>query len=144
MLRRLVLQDIELSDGTKFFKGDKLVADTQYMWDLSKYRGGDRYDGYRFLELRDKADQAKDAHLVSTSPNHIGFGLGRHTCPGRFFAANEIKIALCHLILKYDWKLPEGTRPRPVVYGMGLLPDPAARLLVRRRKKELDLDSLEC
>ncbi|KAM4054538.1 cytochrome p450 [Hirsutella rhossiliensis] len=144
LLRRLVLEDIELSDGTKFYKGEKLVADTFHMWNSSNYKEGDKYNGYRFLEMREVADQAKHAHLVSTSPNHIGFGHGRHACPGRFFAANEIKIALCHLLLKYDWKLPEGTRPQPVACGMALLPDPTAKLLIRRRKEELDLDSLEC
>lgn len=41
----------------------------------------------------------------------MGFGFGRHSCPGRFFAANEVKIALCHILLKYDFKLAEAERP---------------------------------
>ena len=37
------------------------------------------------------------------------FGLGKHACPGRFFASNEIKVLLCRIILDYDMKLLDGT-----------------------------------
>jgi len=43
---------------------------------------------------------------------YIGFGHGMHACPGRFFAGNELKVALAHLLLKYDWKMPEGESKR--------------------------------
>lgn len=43
--------------------------------------------------------------LVTTSPDHLALGHGEHACPGRFFAAIEIKILLCHLLLKYEWEL---------------------------------------
>ena len=36
--------------------------------------------------------------------NYLPFGLGKHACPGRHFAVNEIKFALHHLLLKYDIK----------------------------------------
>ena len=83
----------------------------------------------------------KKAHLVSTSADHLGFGHGLHECPGRFFAANEIKILLCHLLLKYDWKLSEDKRPNPLHIGFKLIGDMSINLLVRRRAEELDLDS---
>jgi cytochrome P450 len=40
--------------------------------------------------------------LVSMIPEYIGFGYGIHACPGRFFAANEVKIALIFMLLNYD------------------------------------------
>lgn len=114
------------------------------MWEDSTYENPLEYDGYRWLRLRDDPTQEHLAHLVSTSDKHMGFGHGLHSCPGRFFAANEIKIGLCHLLLKYDWKLPEnfGT-PKPWFYGMAILPDPNATLMIKRRTPELDLASLE-
>ncbi|KXJ90272.1 hypothetical protein Micbo1qcDRAFT_164807 [Microdochium bolleyi] len=32
----------------------------------------------------------------------MGFSHGSHACPGRFFAANQLKIALSHIALHYD------------------------------------------
>ncbi|KJZ71278.1 hypothetical protein HIM_09351 [Hirsutella minnesotensis 3608] len=144
LFRRLLTKDIELSDGTKLYRGEKIVADTMQMWDSETYENPETYNGYRFLEMRNDATQAAQAHLVSTSSNHFAFGHGQHACPGRFFAANEIKIALCHLLLKYDWKLPEGTKPpESMIYGLNLVLDPTAKLVIRRRQEELDLDSLD-
>lgn len=114
------------------------------MWSTKYYDNPHEYDAYRWLKLRDDPAQEHLAHLVSTSTQHMGFGHGLHSCPGRFFAANEIKIGLCHILLKYDWKFPENAEPpKPLFYGMTILPDPNAKLLIKRRTPELDLDSLE-
>jgi cytochrome P450 len=40
------------------------------------------------------------------------FGFGRHACPGRFFAANEIKMIIANFVLAYDMKLPDGVTER--------------------------------
>ncbi len=58
------------------------------------------------------------------------FGFGRHACPGRFFAANEIKLVLAQLLLNYDMKLPEGAEKLREIPGVG--PDPNREILVRR------------
>ncbi|KAI8211232.1 Cytochrome P450 monooxygenase [Colletotrichum sp. SAR 10_76] len=126
---------------------DSVIKESQRM--KPALLDADKFDGYRFLRLREAAEGEKDedsktAHLVSTSSRHLGFGHGIHACPGRFFAANEIKIALCHILLKYDWKLPDGFQPKATTFGMSIIPDPATKFLIRRRKEELDLDSLEC
>src|SRR5579871_6099626 len=44
----------------------------------------------------------KNSPATRIERNYLIFGLGKHACPGRFFAINEIKIALHHLLLKYD------------------------------------------
>lgn len=69
------------------------------------------------------------------------FGHGQHACPGRFFAVNEAKIALAHLILKYDFRVV-GKAPKPEKIGLQLMADSKAVLEVRRREPEIDLDSL--
>ena len=103
-----------------------------------------RYNPYRFMKMRETPSEESRAHLVSVSPQHFGFGHGLHACPGRFFAANEVKIAMAHILLKYDWKHAEGSADlKPLVIGSNLSHNPAIKLLVRRRKEELDLDSLE-
>lgn len=119
------------------------------MWSSDYYTDAQKFDGYRFMRLREATggedSDSKTAHLVSTSSKHLGFGHGLHSCPGRFFAANEVKIALCHLLLKYDWKLSEDAKPDSnwTVFGMTIIPDPSIKLMVRRRQEEIDIDSLE-
>lgn len=113
------------------------------MWSDSYYQEAKTFDPYRFLRMRETPGEEHMAQLVSTSQNHLGFGHGLHACPGRFFASNEVKIALCHLILKYDWKLADAVRPQPSAYGMFYNTNPTAKLLIRRRKDELDLSTLE-
>ncbi|KAJ0366096.1 hypothetical protein COL154_004008 [Colletotrichum chrysophilum] len=142
--RRLATENIELSSGFVIRKGQRVIINNTHMWDDEWYDSPEQYDGYRFLRMRN-TDEEKHAHLVSASPKHTAFGYGQHACPGRFFAANELKIALAHLLLKYDWKLADETRdPTPVPFGMALLPDPNVKFLIRRRKEEIDLNLLEC
>ncbi|KLU80907.1 hypothetical protein MAPG_00004 [Magnaporthiopsis poae ATCC 64411] len=83
------------------------------------------------------------AQLVSTVPEHLPFGLGKYACPGRFFAANEVKIALCHLLIKYDWELAPGATLEPTWVGTTLLTNRDNTIRYRNRIPEIDLDSLE-
>jgi cytochrome P450 len=133
-----------MSNGYEIPKGTKMIVTTNHMQDADYYDEPEKFDGYRFFRMRGQPGKDKMAHLVSTGEQHLGFGHGLHACPGRFFASNEIKIALCHLLLKYDWKLPEGHDPTVFAIGMTLTSDPNGKLLVRRRKEEIDLDSLDC
>jgi cytochrome P450 len=109
------------------------------MWDSSVYPDAHKFDGYRFLKIREQAGQEYAAQLVSTSPEHLGFGYGKAACPGRFFAAKELKITLCHILLKYDIKLATGSHPKAFSQGFFYVADPIAKIAVRRRKAEIDL-----
>lgn len=141
----MALEDVKLPSGTVVKKGERVAVSLLHMWDDAYWKDATTFDPYRFMRMRDTPDQSHAAHLVSTSPMHLGFGHGVHSCPGRFFASNEVKIALCHLILKYDWKLPEGSqRLDPIASGVSFNTNPATQLLFRRRKEELDFSTLEC
>lgn len=95
------------------------------------------YDGERFLKMREIPEQAHKAQFVSTSVEHMGFSHGKHACPGRFIAAAEVKIILCHLIMKYDWKLVGHSNDS--TNGIFNLPDRGAQVAIRRRKEEVTL-----
>ncbi|ETS84951.1 hypothetical protein PFICI_02976 [Pestalotiopsis fici W106-1] len=140
--RRLCTTDIKLTNGWTIRKGEKIIVSSAHMQDSAYYDDPLEFDGYRFMRMRQTPGEENYSHLVSTSEKHIGFGHGQHACPGRFFAANEVKIALCHLLLKYDWKLPDGHDPKVIAAGMALISEPNGRLAVRRRVEEIDLDSL--
>lgn len=59
-----------------------------------------------------KASAESANQMVTVSPTALTFGYGRHACPGRFFAANEIKMILGRAILEYDIKNADGSMER--------------------------------
>ena len=141
-MRRYVDKDVILSNGFRLRKGTRVSVDSCRMRDPELYQNPDQWDGYRFFKLRSQEGMESGAQLVSTSPDHLAFGHGQHACPGRFFAANEIKIALSHMLLKYDWKLAPGTNVAPIMNGIAAIANPTTKLLFRRRTEmELDIDS---
>jgi len=74
------------------------------------YPDPDTFDGFRFAKLRESEGDTTTSRyqVVSPSSEHLAFGLGRHTCPGRFLVVNEIKALFAHIVTTYDIKLEEG------------------------------------
>lgn len=82
-------------------------------------------------------------HYVSNHWAHTNNlpGHGTHACPGRFLAGNELKIALAHLLLKYDWKLDDSdTMPKFILQELAHSTTPDMKLMLKRRKEEINLD----
>lgn len=142
-MQRVVSKDHKLSNGVLLKKDQMVIVDVTHMWEADYYQDPETFDPYRFLKMRG-TEKEHMAQLASTSEAHIGFGHGKYSCPGRFFAANEIKILLCHMILKYDWKLADETKePTPLFIGLQIIGDPRLGLLLRKRVPEVDLDTIE-
>ncbi|KAI1377071.1 cytochrome P450 [Hypoxylon crocopeplum] len=143
-MTRIADADVHLSDGVIIRKGSKCAVANTTRYDSTIYENPEVFDGYRFLRMRQTPGKENYAHLVSTGPESLGFGHGAHACPGRFFAANELKVALCHLLLKYDMKLsPNTLEPRVSAIGFSLNTDRKTNMMIRRRKEEIDIDALE-
>ena len=138
-MRCVALEEVKLSDGTILPKGEVVAVSSHRMWDPSVYDEADQFDGYRFYRMREDPSKENAAQLANTSTDQYGFGLGRRSCPGRFFAANEAKIALIHILLKYDWKLSAGQTPQEVYRAFGIRCDPRTTIEVRRRAEEIQL-----
>lgn len=141
-MHRLVLEDITLSDGVQIPKGNVIGVSGDRMWDPAIHDNPTEFDGYRFHRMRSNAANGatSQAHLVSTSVDHLAFGHGKHACAGRFFVAHETKIALSHLLLKYDWKIaPASAGTKPMEFGLVLAADPKAEISIRGRKAEIEL-----
>lgn len=137
---RRVTQDITLNDGTLLPKGAGIAVNAERMWSPDIYPNPRTYDGYRFLRMRDNTHNTPEgetkAMLVNTSAEHFGFGYGTHSCPGRFFGTAEVKIILSHFLMKYEFRLVEGTNAEPFRFGFSMLASPSAKLLIRRRRGE--------
>lgn len=86
------------------------------------------------LEGAGKAGAGATNQFVSVSPTNLTFGYGRHACPGRFFAANEIKMIVSRALLDYDVKMIDGSKERypNIEFTTQNIPDPSKDLLFKR------------
>jgi cytochrome P450 len=71
--------------------------------------------------------------FVSTSPEYQPVGHGKRACPGRFFAANELKLLLAYMVLNYEFKPMK--RPESKGFGINLLPPLTETTHVRRKRQ---------
>lgn len=136
-MRRYTTSDVKLSDGTILPKNKLTLVSAQKHWDAEAYENPHKFDGYRFYNMRQKPGNENKAQLVSATPDHMGFGYGLHACPGRFFASEEIKLALSHILLKYDIKPVDGSSMEPRRFGLNITASPTAKVSIRRRKEEI-------
>ncbi|VDC00309.1 unnamed protein product [Peniophora sp. CBMAI 1063] len=108
-MSRYALQPFTFSNGIHVPKGT-FIACAQYdtHHDEENYANPDIFDPWRFSSMRDEDGEGTKHQLVATSTEFINFGHGRHACPGRFFAANELKCLLAHIVLDYDVAFEDG------------------------------------
>ncbi|KAI1208920.1 cytochrome P450 [Annulohypoxylon truncatum] len=143
LVRRRVMGDIRLSNGLFLKEGTRTWMDTAHMKDPEIYENPEQWDATRFAKLRSQPGGASSAQLVSSTRNHVGFGYGLHVCTGRFFAANLLKVVLCHILANYEWKLAPGLEANYLDFGNARMVNPQAKLLIRRREKvEVDFSSI--
>ncbi|KAI1367948.1 cytochrome P450 [Xylaria arbuscula] len=138
---RIVREPLQLTDGTKLPVGTHFsIASDAVLHDADYLPGGgdpETFDGFRYARLREKAENANKYQFAMTEDSSLHFGHGKFACPGRFFASNEIKMILGHLLVRYEFKYPEGQgRPQNLNADENLYPDPVARVLIRRRKSD--------
>ncbi|KAI4691365.1 uncharacterized protein J4E84_003658 [Alternaria hordeiaustralica] len=81
-----------------------------------------------------KADtnERKGKSTATLDDAFLGFGFGRHACPGRFFALNEMKVFIAHMLLNYDVE-HMAVRPKPLDTVWLKLPLHGGKIRVRRR-----------
>ncbi|KAK7979607.1 hypothetical protein PG989_012064 [Apiospora arundinis] len=103
--------------------------------DPNIYPDPDRFDGYRFLHLRDTID-ANRFHYTSVSDILLNFGAGRHACPGRFLNAVIVKFILIKFMTNYEVMLEDGSTQRPpdTFVDNNMRPSTDIKLRVRRLK----------
>ncbi|EEP78020.1 conserved hypothetical protein [Uncinocarpus reesii 1704] len=133
---RVVRKSLTLSDGTRLPKGTHFgMASYSILQDPAIIENPHEFDGFRYKRIREDPKEANKHQFASTDSNNIHFGHGKYACPGRFFASQIVKMIIGHLILKFDFKFPEGQgRPRNLSIDENVYPDPSARLMMRRRQ----------
>ncbi|KFA79974.1 hypothetical protein S40288_10198 [Stachybotrys chartarum IBT 40288] len=141
---RKVLRTFTLSNGQVIPAGSMLKVPSQaIMSDPAVFPNPDQFDPLRFYKLRQQTSVhengrvtsgARANQFVTSDKASLVFGFGRHACPGRFLAAEEIKMILVYMLRQYDIRLEEGETQRydNLEFGASNLPDPTKTLRFKR------------
>lgn len=87
----------------------------------------DHFDGFRFD--RERSSGGSKHHLLTPSPDSLTWGYGIHACPGRSFAATEIKVIVIDLLTHFHLRLKGGKeRPPNKSFDFQIMPDMSAEI----------------
>ncbi|KAK7446303.1 hypothetical protein VKT23_014509 [Stygiomarasmius scandens] len=136
-VNRKVLKELTLSDGTILPAGT-LIAIPVFSLHQDKRNYEDPYifKPFRFYEMRMNEGESIKHQMATPNSEYLFFGTGKHACPGRFFAVNELKTLLAHTLTTYDVKLEGDSKkiPEPFWFGPSVSPNQTAKVLFRKRK----------
>lgn len=110
-----------------------------FIWD--RFLGGDvnkncnNSSSSTLASAGEEAEEAKATAVAAaeTDRQFAAWGIGKHACPGRFFAVDLIKIIVAKILTDYEVQLGE-QRPENIWIEYNVVPPPSATLSVRRRK----------
>ncbi|KAI6042740.1 cytochrome P450 [Pisolithus marmoratus] len=127
-VQRKAMKDLTLSDGTFIPKGTHLFVPT------AVYEDPGVFDPFRFSQLCDDGNENARHQMVGATQDYLSFGYGKHICPGRYLAANELKTMLAHILTSYDVKFEDRvSRPISMHWELHILADPTVKVMFRRR-----------
>jgi len=142
---RKVLKSLKLPNGQTIPEGMFIGVSAQGVnQDPEIFPDPEVFDALRFYKLREgkvhaesgtkAAESVTQAQLVSVGTTHLTFGYGKHACPGRFFAVNEIKIIMANILCHYEIRMPDGVteRYKDWVFGPMMGPDPSKTIMIRK------------
>ncbi|KAL3417887.1 hypothetical protein PVAG01_10897 [Phlyctema vagabunda] len=133
-MMRMTTADLKLSEGLTLPKGTSVAVSANGPNMTSPFiKDPEEFKGFRYAELRDLPGNENRFQFVTTGMDSLNFGHGSHACPGRFFASNEIKVAIAFLLQNYDLKFKEGGRPPNIYTGTDVLPNTFAEVMFRKR-----------
>lgn len=139
VFRKVIADGVTTDGGLELPKGVQFsFLSQQAHVDGAAYEDPLKYDPFRFSRARegDDAAQTGSQSFVSTGPHYLGFGHGRHACPGRFLIDFELKMIIAYVLQNYDVKFPEeygGQRPPNRWMAEAVVPPDGVKVLVKRR-----------
>ncbi|KAI6098493.1 cytochrome P450 [Pisolithus sp. B1] len=134
-VQRKAMKNLTLSDGTFIPMGTHLSVLTHAIHhDSAVYENPGVFDPFRFSRLHDNESENARHGMVTVTRDYFPFGYGKHACPGRFLACNELKTMLAHILTSYDVKFEDSiSRPTSMHWDLNIIADPTARVMFRKR-----------
>ncbi|KAK4612178.1 Cytochrome P450 monooxygenase lnaC [Fulvia fulva] len=134
---------LETPDGTYLPQGTQVATIiTRMQRDVEKNGNifgepADEYDPLRHYRAAIAAQEGgsleeKQRIAVQINEEFLPFGLGKHACPGRFYAVHLMKLILGYLLANYELE-PFPERPKFVEFGESVVPDEKTAVKVRQR-----------
>ncbi|EUC47347.1 hypothetical protein COCMIDRAFT_3606 [Bipolaris oryzae ATCC 44560] len=132
-LIRNARKEFRFKDGTIVPPGAIITAPPLHLHRSEEfYTNPQVFDGFRFSRLKEESQGPTKHQMVSTDIEYLLFGHGKHACPGRFFAVNEMKLIFAKLLQQYDLKLIPGTAPKAMFIGTMAVPETKLNVLLRK------------
>ena len=149
VLTRVTLREVIHPNGLDLPSGEHLSRGTwvavppiSIHHDANFYLRLHNYEPFRFvrqmapnidsLDCQKAATFRKPETAATASDTYLGFGFGRHSCPGRWFVTWQLKLLFAYIFANYEFK-PLGSRPENFVFGDSYLPSSSIKIRVRRR-----------
>ena len=137
----MVLEPTTLSDGTFFPAGTHIAVTSKALSNDADIilGGGDPsvFDPFRYARLREDVNTPDAIHrhqFATTDTNNVHFGHVLQACPGRFFASNEIKLILAHILIMFEFKSPnKKIRPTSFTFDGAIIPNSTAKIMIHQR-----------
>ncbi|MCJ1236865.1 hypothetical protein MMC14_004847 [Varicellaria rhodocarpa] len=134
-VRRKVMKPFTFFDGTYIPVGNwACVPQKAMMRDPDTYKNPELFDGFRFTSQNSVKYTERGSSFTDADDSFPFWGLGHHTCPGRFFAAGILKLMVAHVLLTYDVKFADESKSRTFTWRTAIVPKSKTALLVRERK----------
>lgn len=136
LFRDVVAGGIDIGNGLRVGPGVRMAFPTQNIHlDPDNYDEPRHYDAFRFSRPFEGVAKTADGErelVTTTTVSFLPFGLGRHACPGRWFAAQLMKQALAFMILNYEVELVGKPMERRSFLNM-MVPPGKTQIRIRRR-----------
>ncbi|PKY49256.1 cytochrome P450 [Rhizophagus irregularis] len=126
-LPHVTTKDYTFSNGLQVPKDHSiyLYVDDIYLDESLQGPNPQSFEPFRHLNT--------NASASKVSKNYVVFGGGKHACPGRQLAVNEIKFFLHNIILKYNLRTESGKIEGPKMIGTIKLPSNAGIIFEKRK-----------
>ncbi|KAI0196452.1 cytochrome P450 [Astrocystis sublimbata] len=134
---RYAYQDVTFKDGLTVPKGALIgFVAVHNQIDPEIAPNPEVFDPMRSYRRRMVNAEERQKYMAGQpSKENFAFGYGAQACPGRNYAVAVLKMVLSRIIMDYEFKFPEGqTGPTKYHLMEFIIPDPRARLMMRKRK----------
>lgn len=137
-IRRKVLEPFTFADGTHILAGDVACVPSQAMMrDERIYSNPTIFYPERHITItagdHGTARLETKTRFTDTDMAFPLWGLGRHSCPGRFYASFLLKLFISYLLTHYDIKLLPRVESQTFTFRSSILPKQKSSLLFRKR-----------